>query len=144
MREYVARVVDAELDELMTGLPAIALEGPKGVGKTETAVRRAKTGFTLDDTAQRALIAAEPGRLDRATPPVLVDEWQLHPEVWDLVRRSVDREAAPGRFLLTGSATPTTAPTHSGAGRIVRLRMRPMTLPERGIAQPTVSLRALL
>jgi uncharacterized protein len=144
MSEYVDRIVDAELDELMTGLPAIALEGPKGVGKTETAVRRAKTVFALDDRAQRALIAAEPGRLDRAAPPVLVDEWQLHPEVWDLVRRSVDREAAPGRFLLTGSATPTTAPTHSGAGRIVRLRMRPMTLPERGIAQPTVSLRALL
>lgn len=144
MNAYVERIVDAELNELMTGLPAITLEGPKGVGKTETAVRRAATVFALDDTSQRALLEAEPGRLDLATPPVLVDEWQLYPAVWDVVRRSVDRQAAPGSFLLTGSATPTTAPTHSGAGRIVRLRMRPMSLAERGIGSPTVSLRALL
>ena len=75
---------------------------------------------------------------------MLVDEWQLHPPVWDLVRRGVDRGAEPGRFLLTGSASPVDAPTHSGAGRIVRLRMRPMALAERGIETPTVSLRALL
>ena len=79
-----------------------------------------------------------------ADPPVLLDEWQLQPQVWDQVRRSVDRDVTPGRFLLTGSASPVDAPTHSGAGRIVRLRMRPMSLAERGIATPTVSLRDLL
>lgn len=144
MVEYIERVVDAELDELMLGLPAVSLEGPKGVGKTETATRRANTVFALDDPAQRVLLDADPARLNRAEPPVLVDEWQLQPAVWDVVRRSVDREAVAGRFLLTGSATPTTAPTHSGAGRIVTLRMRPMTLAERGVGRPTVSLRELL
>jgi predicted AAA+ superfamily ATPase len=144
MDDYVLRVVDAELDELLGGLPAITLDGPKGVGKTQTALRRARTVYELDNPAQRLLLEAEPGRLDRAEPPVLVDEWQLHPPVWDLVRRSVDRQPEAGRFLLTGSASPVTSPTHSGAGRIVRLRMRPMTLSERGLEQPTVSLRQLL
>ena len=73
--------------------------------------------------------------------PVLLDEWQHVPAVWDAVRRAVDDGATPGRFLLTGSAAPTRAPTHSGAGRIVTVRMRPLALSERGIAEPTVSLR---
>jgi Predicted ATPase (AAA+ superfamily) len=141
---YQTRIVDGELDELLPGLPAISLEGPKGVGKTATAARRAGTVFALDDPGQRELLRADPGRLDRSPTPVLVDEWQREPVVWDLVRRSVDRDPGPGRFLLTGSATPTTAPTHSGAGRIVTLRMRPMSLAERGLVPPTVALRELL
>ncbi|RZT15335.1 hypothetical protein EV649_6124 [Kribbella sp. VKM Ac-2569] len=144
MDEYLERVVDAELDELLAGLPAVTLDGPKGVGKTATAARRARTVYALDDPARRLLLDAEPDRLDRAEPPVLLDEWQLHPQVWDQVRRSVDRDVTPGRFLLTGSASPVNAPTHSGAGRIVRLRMRPMSLSERGVESPTVSFRSLL
>jgi predicted AAA+ superfamily ATPase len=141
---YAYRVVDDELDELLPSLPAISLEGPKGVGKTATAQRRAASVFALDDPAQRELMAADPGRLDRRPWPVLVDEWQRAPSVWDLVRRSVDRDPTPGRFLLTGSAAPLTAPTHSGAGRIVQVRMRPMSLAERGLTLPSVSLAALL
>ncbi len=144
MRDYRPRVVDAELDELLPGLPAISLEGPKGVGKTATATRRAGTVIALDDPVQRELLRADPPRLDRSPTPVLVDEWQREPAVWDLVRRSVDSDPTPGRFLLTGSATPTTAPTHSGAGRIVTLRMRPMSLAERGLATPAVGVRDLL
>jgi predicted AAA+ superfamily ATPase len=75
---------------------------------------------------------------------VLIDEWQRHPPVWDYVRRAVDDGVGPGRFLLTGSASPTDAPVHSGAGRIVQLRMRPMSLAERGLVAPTVSLGGLL
>lgn len=75
---------------------------------------------------------------------MLLDEWQREPSVWDMVRRSVDRDSTGGRFLLTGSAAPTTVPTHSGAGRIVQVRMRPMTLSERELCTPTVSLAALL
>jgi predicted AAA+ superfamily ATPase len=144
MLPYQLRAVDQELDELLGGLPAISLEGPKGVGKTATAQRRAATVFAMDDATQRELLTADPQRLDRAPAPVLIDEWQREPAVWDFVRRSVDRNPAPARFLLTGSATPTSAPTHSGAGRIVQLRMRPMSLAERALAEPTVSLRELL
>lgn len=84
------------------------------------------------------------GRRDRSPRPVVIDEWQRHPAVWDWVRRSVDRDPGAGRFLRTGSATPVRAPTHSGAGRIVLVRMRPMALAERGVQTPSVSLRDLL
>lgn len=127
----------------MPGLAAISLEGPKAVGKTATAAQRARSVVALDDPAQRELVRADPERFDRMSPPILVDEWQREPQVWDLVRRSVDADLAPGRFLLTGSASRTAPPTHSGAGRIVTVRMRPMSLAERGYA-PTVSLRELL
>lgn len=141
---YQPRVVDRELDELLLGLPAISLEGPKGVGKTATALRRARTVYALDEPAQRELWRADPERLERSPGPVLLDEWQREPSVWDAVRRSVDRAPDPARFLLTGSASPTTEPTHSGAGRIVTVRMRPMSLAERGLQATSVSLSRLL
>jgi predicted AAA+ superfamily ATPase len=87
---------------------------------------------------------ADPARLLESEPPILIDEWQYVPECWDLVRRAVDAGADPGRFLLTGSASPAAVETHSGAGRIVNIRMRPLALSERGIARPSVSLGELL
>lgn len=128
----------------MSDLPALALEGPKGVGKTETASRRAATVHALDDPAQRAVAVADPSRLLDSPPPILLDEWQHVPEVWDLVRRRVDRGSSPGQFLLAGSATPSGPGTHSGAGRIVSVRMRPMSLAERGWTPATVSVAELL
>lgn len=144
MRDYLQRVVDTELDELMPSLPAVALEGPKGVGKTETARRRARTVVELDDPAQLAIAEADPAAVLTGPPPVLLDEWQRVPAVWDAVRRAVDRRAEAGRFLLTGSASPATPPTHSGAGRIATVRMRPLSLYERGVGEPTVALSRLL
>lgn len=141
---YQRRIVDDELDELMGSLPAIALEGPKGVGKTRTALERANTVHRLDDPAELAVAEADPPRLLEGERPVLIDEWQRLPEVWDLVRRTVDEGAAAGSFLLTGSALPDPPPTHSGAGRIVSVRMRPLALSERFPATASVSLADLL
>lgn len=141
---YTHRVVDLQLDALTADLPAIVLDGPKAVGKTATASRRAATVLALDDPLERLLVEADPERLTRVPSPVLIDEWQLYPAVWDRVRRAVDAGAAPGTFLLTGSAAPATAPTHSGAGRIVRVRMRPLSLAERSVSEATVSLADLL
>jgi len=141
---YTRRLIDDELDELFDGLPAIAVEGPRAVGKTATALQRAKTVYRLDDGGVLAVVRADPGRLVRGDMPILIDEWQRFPESFDRVRRAVDDGAAANSFLLTGSATPKDPPTHSGAGRIVRVRLRPMTLAERGISRPTVSLRRLL
>lgn len=141
---YLKRIVDRELDELLPQLPAISLEGPKGVGKTETARRRANTINELDDPAQRAIAEADPLRLLSGQPPILIDEWQRVPASWDIVRRAVDAACPPSRFLLTGSASPATAPSHSGAGRIVTVRMRPLSLAERKLTQPTVSMAELL
>jgi uncharacterized protein len=141
---YRRRVLEGELDELLASLPAIALEGAKGVGKTETASRRAKTVHRLDDPDRLALAEADPKRLLRSDPPILLDEWQRLPETWDLVRRAVDAGAEPGRYLLTGSASPDGAGRHSGAARIPTIRMRPLSLAERVDGTGSVSLSELL
>ena len=141
---YLPRVVDLELDELFSGLPAISIVGPRAVGKTVTASRRANTIYRLEDPRQHQILAATPSRLVSGDRPILIDEWERIPESWDFVRRAVDADGSGGQFLLTGSATPSERPVHSGAGRIVRLRMRPMSLAERGLHAQTVSLAQLL
>lgn len=141
---YLPRIADAELDRLLDGLAAVAIEGPRAVGKTVTAERRAATVYRLDNPSEREIAQADPSLLLGGERPILIDEWQRLPESFDRVRRAVDDGAEPASFLLTGSATPTNLPTHSGAGRIVRVRLRPMTLAERGGEPPTVSLARLL
>lgn len=144
---YRRRIIDDLLDDVFApqGLTAVALEGAKGVGKTATATQRASTVLTMTTPGQRAAVAADPDLVAQVPTPVLIDEWQLEPTVWDRVRRAVDDDPAGGRFLLAGSAG--IAPgvrIHSGAGRIVSLRMRPLAMSERDLPQPTVSLSALL
>lgn len=141
---YQRRVIDDELDELFDGLAAIALDGAKGVGKTTTAAQRAASVLKLDDPLVQQAIDADPASVLRLTRPLLIDEWQRVPAVWDVVRRAVDDDRTGKQFLLTGSATPRPGATaHSGAGRIVRLRMRPLALSERG-SVPSISLGELL
>ncbi|MFN8035795.1 MAG: DUF4143 domain-containing protein [Acidimicrobiia bacterium] len=144
MDEYSRRALDDELDALLPDLAAVAIDGAKGVGKTQTAVQRAGTIRALDVPGELEVARANPQHLLIGTPPVLIDEWQRFPESWDLVRRAVDAGAEAGRFILTGSATPRTPGTHSGAGRIVHLRMRPLSFAERQRESATVSLAALL
>ncbi|WP_281883309.1 ATP-binding protein [Agromyces rhizosphaerae] len=143
--DYRRRIVDRELDELFPDLPAIALDGAKGVGKTETALRRAEASVRLDVGAAQQTVLADPESILTRPRPLLIDEWERVPAVWDVVRRAVDADGRGGQFLLTGSATPALGATaHSGAGRIARMRMRPMTLSERGVEEPTVGLAQLL
>ncbi len=141
---YIPRLVDGELRELLHELPAVVIEGPKGVGKTATARRLARTEYALDRPQTLEVVRAEPSRALAGRTPILIDEWQRYPPIWDLCRRAIDEAPTPGRFLLVGSASPAGTGTHSGAGRIVTVRMRPLSLAERRIAPPTVSLHALL
>ncbi len=142
---YLRRIIDDELDDLFAQVPAIAIDGPKAVGKTTTAEQRVRGLLRLDSRANRSSIQADPELVRTRVRPLLIDEWQKVPEVWDVVRRLVDEDRTGGQFLLVGSAAPAPGATaHSGAGRIGRLRMRPMTLTERGVTEPTVSLRGLL
>lgn len=141
---YVRRILDDELDRILPHLPAIAIEGARGVGKTATARQRARTTHLLDDPLTRDALAADPRRILSEPIPVLIDEWQLMPAIWDVVRRAVDDGAPSGSFLLTGSAEYRGDRLHTGAGRIVDLRMRTMTLAELGFETPTVSLAELL
>lgn len=139
---YIDRVVDTELDRLLPHLAAVLLDGPKAVGKTRTAERRTVTQRRLDQAASSAAVRADPSIIASDDPPVLIDEWHHVPAVWDAVRRAVDAGAQPGSFILTGSAP--TGATHTGAGRIHTVRMRPFTFAERGLETPTVSLADLL
>lgn len=141
---YVDRVVDEELDALLPDLPAVLIDGPKGVGKTSTALQRAETTLRLDVPAQLQIVSADPDAALTGKRPVLVDEWHRHPPVWDAVKRAVDRDGTGGQFLLTGSSPVDGPPTHSGAGRIASIRMRPFTLAERSVGVPSVSLADLL
>jgi predicted AAA+ superfamily ATPase len=136
---YSPRLIDSELDELLSGLPAIALEGAKGVGKTATASQRATRIVHLDMADELDAFAASGFAL---TPDgtLLLDEWQLYPQCWDQVRRSVDAGAPPGSYILAGSVPRPGTRIHSGAGRIVRMRLRPLSLAERDLAEPAFSL----
>lgn len=144
MTPYLHRLVDDRLRGLLQNVPAVAIEGPRACGKTTTAVRQAATVYRLDDERDRALVAADRSSITTADRPVLIDEWQRLPETWDLVRRAADDGAAPGSFVLTGSVEPSDGPVHSGAGRIVTLDMRPLSLAERQVEAPTVSLAQLV
>jgi len=144
MTRYKPRILDKVLQEYLKELPAICIDGAKGVGKTSTARIFAASEYALDKKATRELIQASPQLLDSSTKPTLIDEWQRLPETWDTVRRLVDENSSPNRFILTGSAYPADASIHSGSGRIVHLRMRPLSLEERQLNSPTVSIGQLL
>ncbi len=145
---YHRRIVDDELDAYVAAAPdvavAIALEGARAIGKTSSAAQRAATSYELDDESQLAIVSADVDFALSQPAPVLIDEWQHHPPVWDRVRRAVDRRNPPGPFLLTGSVAPKGTGIHTGAGRIVALRMRPLSLAERWPGNASVSLRELL
>lgn len=141
---YLPRIVDIEIRELLQDLAAVSIDGPRAVGKTETSLQLAETVRSLDHPAEFALCTADYDRITTGDKPILIDEWQRLPAAWDLVRRAVDKDPSPNQYILTGSAAPHEAPTHSGAGRIVPIRMRPMSLVERAIQKPSVSLAELL
>lgn len=147
MGAYRPRVADVELDEMMRSMGAVLIEGPKACGKTATASRTAATTFELDiDATAHASIELNPSYLFDRPTPILFDEWQTAPELWNHIRRRVDAaERKRGLFLLTGSATPRDdVRRHSGAGRIGTLRMRTMSLHESGHSSGEVSLSAML
>lgn len=146
MATYLPRIADQELRERLGYIGAILIEGPKACGKTATATRHAETVFRLDeDTAARSLVTLDPNRLFANPTPILFDEWQVEPAIWNRVRRQVDDRDGPGLYILTGSATPNDdVSRHSGAGRFSVMSMRPMALFESGQSNGEMSLAALL
>jgi uncharacterized protein len=126
---YVGRLVDPQLARIFKELPALMLVGPRATGKTTTARRHARTVVRLDREAEAVAFKADPdSALEGLAEPVLLDEWQAVPEVLGAVKRSVDDDPRPGRFLLTGSAKADLVErTWPGTGRVVRLRMSGLT-----------------
>ena len=130
----------------MGAVGAVVIEGPRACGKTATARQVAASEVLLDvDANARAAIAVDPALVLDGPTPRLLDEWQIEPAIWNHVRRAIDDRSGPGQFILTGSAVPPDDITrHTGAGRITRLRMRPMSLFETGRSTGSVSLSELL
>lgn len=143
---YHPRIVDRELQRRLASMGAVVIEGPKACGKTATArqVARSEVLLDVDQNARRA-VSVDPALVLDGEVPRLIDEWQIEPEIWNHIRRAVDDRDEPGQFVLTGSAVPADDVTrHTGAGRLTRLRMRPMSLFETGDATGEVSLGQLL
>ena len=142
---YLRRHMDGRLARLLEVHPACLVEGVRGAGKTSTAQQIAASMLRLDHPPTAEQMANDPEAVCASLPsPVLIDEWQRVPEVWDAVRRMIDDDRSPGRFILSGSSrSAVTVDVHTGAGRILPLRLRPMTLSERRGKAPEVALEDL-
>lgn len=143
---YKARLIDETVDNYLEAFGAVCIEGPKWCGKTWTSSYHSNSeiyiGSSEGNFQNRTLAQMSPSLVLEGETPRLIDEWQEAPALWDAVRYHVDQNQKKGQFILTGSATPKKeGRLHSGAGRIARLRMRPMSLYESGQSSGDISLR---
>lgn len=143
--EYKPRIIDKKIEEYLSVFGAVCIEGPKWCGKTWSSSYHSKSEIMIGDPdgnfQNRRLAEMSPSLVLEGETPRLIDEWQEVPPLWDAVRHKVDQKSEKGQFILTGSATPNhKGIMHSGAGRIARLRMRPMSLYESGDSSGKISL----
>lgn len=151
MEGYKHRIMDGLLAKKLQAKGAVLIEGPKWCGKTTTAEEVAASKVLLARTDAKEhfknLLEIDPDAALAGEAPMLIDEWQTVPKLWDAVRYTVDHRRKMGQFILTGSAVPDKKAeeerVHSGTGRFAWLTMRPMTLFESGESNGSVSLGAL-
>lgn len=149
MKEYLPRIADSLLMDQLECSGAVLIEGPKWCGKTTTALNTAKTVVKMDDPDLKKhyleIAQLQPSLLLKGDNPLLIDEWQVAPNLWDAVRYEVDKRGEPGQFILTGSSVPedTDEDSHSGTGRFARVKMRSLSLYESKKSNGTVSLSDL-
>ncbi len=149
MSAYKSRIVDAILQRKLEAIGAVLLQGPRSCGKTTTGEKVAKSVIYMTSpegmTANIDFVSMQPQKLLKGATPRLIDEWQIAPRLWDVIRFEVDHRQLPGQFILTGSAVPAATEKifHSGTGRIARLNMRTMTLFESGESNGEVALKSL-
>lgn len=146
--EYKPRIIDEKVEKYLSTFGAVCIEGPKWCGKTWTSSYFCNSeiyiGNPEGDFQNRRLAEMSPELVLEGDAPRLIDEWQEVPPIWDAVRYKVDSSPKKGQFILTGSATPNhKGILHSGAGRIAKLKMRPMSLYESGDSSGKVSLKSL-
>ncbi len=151
MDGYRHRIMDSLLAKKLQAKGAVLIEGPKWCGKTTTAEEIAVSKVLLAKTDAKEqfkrLLEIDSDTALSGEAPMLIDEWQTVPKLWDAVRYTVDHRRKMGQFILTGSAVPDKDAEkereHSGTGRFAWLTMRPMTLSESGESNDSVSLADL-
>jgi len=149
VKQYKNRICDQLLRQELAGAGFVVIEGAKWCGKTTTAEQAAKSAIYIDEPGKldeyQLLARSKPARILDGEAPRLIDEWQLTPALWDVIRYRVDHGDGPGQYILTGSSVPpeTDEMRHSGAGRFSWIRMRPMSLWESEESSGEVSLEKL-
>ena len=148
MKKYLPRYTDQELKESLEYMGAVLITGPKWCGKTTTAKQQCKSLRELQHPiygkSYLKLADTNPIELLKGEKPMLIDEWQMAPELWGAVRYLVDESDEDGLYILTGSTTVDgNKIVHNGAGRIKRIVMRPMSLYESGESSGEISLMEL-
>lgn len=132
MGAYRQRLLDRLIPDLQAHHPAVMVTGARATGKTTTAMRHVATVVRLDQEAEAFAFRADPdAALRDRREPVLLDEWQAVPEVLGAVKRQVDGDPHPGRFVLTGSVRAQgDSRAWPGVGRVIRIEMHPLTIAE--------------
>ena len=147
--EYLPRIVDLEINESMEVIGAILIEVCKWCGKSTTAIHHAKTIVEFQNPDKKEeydnIRDTKPSLFLKGEKPLLFDEWQMYPVVWDSIRTDVDHTRLKGQYILTGSAKPKEGETmHTGTGRFARILMRPMSLYESKESTGEVSFEDIL
>ena len=148
MKRYINRLIEKTIEAELNALGCIAIEGPKWCGKSTTGARFAKKIIKLQNpiTYRQYLAYATTSKenLLEGDKPLMFDEWQKIPDLWDFIRTDIDETGLSGQYILTGSAKPVEDQNrHSGTGRISKITMRTMSLWESGDSSGEVSLSSL-
>ena len=145
MKKYYKRLIESKIERKLKTSGAVLVAGPKFCGKTTTCMLYQKSFIKLNTRQTIELAKMDPKGVLVGEKPRLIDEWQAVPDIWNQVKDSLDNEYSFGQYILTGSSTPAdkTKIYHSGAGRIVPLKMRPMSLYESEESKGIVSLKEL-
>jgi len=141
---YKKRLIDDLLLEYKKSKFAILVEGAKATGKTSTCKELTEESFYLDQPIQREVIESNPQMVFESGKDILLDEWQRLPEIWEVVRRKIDEGTYQGSIFMTGSSPSLQPKIHSGSGRILRFKMRPLSIEERELDIPKIKLSNLL
>lgn len=149
MKNYLPRIVDNEVENKLSYMGALLIEGCKWCGKSTTAKKHAKSVIEFQNPDKKNdydfIRNTKPSLFLDGEKPRLFDEWQMYPVVWDSIRTDVDNTGLKGQYILTGSAKPVEGETmHTGTGRFSRILMRTMSLYESGDSNGKVSLKDII
>jgi predicted AAA+ superfamily ATPase len=130
MPNMYPRLLASRIREALSDTPVVLINGPRQCGKTTLVQWHGEDipYFTLDDDNLLSAVRADPAGFIRRIDRAVIDEVQHAPELLRAIKRSVDQDRRPGRFILTGSANLLAVPqvSDSLAGRMEILTLLPL------------------